>query len=498
MTIKSSFADVKLDVNPGANPSERLTAAAPEPETPFRILLLGDFSGRASAADKPAIRWKPVLIDRDNFEEVLARLGVACPELSIGFRELDDFDPDAIYEQHSELFESPLGERMDERLKSKLPSTLSEAAAPLRPVPPPDPPRPATSAPAASGGSLLDAMLDAAEGEPAPDTIRHGRRDPLQSFVEKVTAPYAVPAEDPELIRRRQLSDAESGARMRAILHYPAFQALEAAWRAVFRLVREVDTDSQLKLYLLDISKAELEADLGSSADPRDSRTWRLLVEETVGTLGADPWAVVAGNYAFSRTAADAQMLGGLAKIMRFAGAPFLSEVDPGNSQTETEEAVRQWEALRQSPDATWIGLAMPRFLLRLPYGSKTHEVGSFEFEEMPGVPEHQHYLWGNPAFACVQLLAEAFAEYGWQMRPGVRSEIAGLPLHVYQAEGGTLGETEVKPCAEVLLTERDADWILNQGYMPLVSIKDRDAARLLRFQSIAKPLAALSGPWGY
>ncbi len=480
MTIKSSFGDVRLDVNAGAAPSEKQAyAAVPEPETPFRILLLGDFSGRASKAAKPAMRWKPLGIDRDNFEEVLGSLGVEFSELSISFRELDDFDPDSIYEQHRRLFES-------------LPATPGAVAA--RPGPPSEPPPPTAPAP---GGSLLDAMLDAAEPEPARDPIRHRSRDQLQSFVDKVTAPYIVKAEDPELLRRRQLGDAEAGVRMRAILHHPVFQSLEAAWRAVYRLVREIDTDSQLKLYLVDISKAELEADLASSDDVRDSRTWGLLVEETVGTPGADPWAVVAGNYAFSRTVSDAQMLGRLAKIMRFAGAPFLSEVDPGNSRTENEEAVRQWEALRESPDASWIGLAMPRFLLRLPYGSKTHEVGSFEFEEMPGAPEHQHYLWGNPAFACVQLLAEAFADYGWEMRPGVHSEIGGLPLHVYQDEDEALGETKVKPCAEVLLTERDADWILAQGYMPLVSIKNRDAARLLRFQSIAKPPAALSGRWG-
>src|ERR1035437_4055634 len=278
---------------------------------------------------------------------------------------------------------------------------------------------------------------------------------------------------------------------MRAILHHSAFQAVEAAWRAVFRLVRAIETGSQLKLYLLDISKAELAADLNSADGLRQSRAWRMLVQETVGT-GGDPWSVVAGNYSFMRTVDDAQMLGRLAKIMSFARAPFLGEADPGNSGMETEEAARHWDALRQLPEASWIGLAMPRFLLRLPYGKKIDPVESFDFEEMSGTPGHQQYLWGNPAFACVQLLAEAFANDGWEMRPGAYAEIDGLPLHVYEAQG----EKQVKPCAEVLLTERDIDWILDQGYMALVSIRDRDAVRLMRFQSIAKPLARLSGPW--
>jgi type VI secretion system protein ImpC len=197
----------------------------------------------------------------------------------------------------------------------------------------------------------------------------------------------------------------------------------------------------------------------------------------------------VAGNYAFARTAGDVEILGRLAKIMSFAGAPFLGEADPGGS---AEEASPEWERLRRSTEACWIGLAMPRFLLRLPYGKETDPVESFDFEEMPGVPNHREYLWGNPALACVQLLAEAFAHDGWAMRPGKYAEIDRLPVHVYEAEG----EKHAKPCAEVLLTERDIEWILEQGYMALASIRGRDAVRLVRFQSIAKPPARLSGRW--
>jgi type VI secretion system protein ImpC len=317
------------------------------------------------------------------------------------------------------------------------------------------------------------------------------RRGGLQSFVESVVAPHTVPAENPELPRLRAMVDAESGARMRALLHHSTFQALESAWRSVFQLVRAIETGSQLKLYLLDISKAELAADLSTADDLRESRVWRVLVDEAVGT-GGNEWSVVAGNYAFARTVDDAQMLGRLARVMSFAGAPFLGEADAGNSATETDEAARHWERLRQIPEACWIGLAMPRFLLRLPYGKKTDQVESFDFEEMPGAPSHHEYLWSNPAFACVQLLAEAFANDGWEMRPGAYAEIGGLPVHVYEADG----EKQVKPCAEVLLTERDIDWILDQGYMALASIRDRDAVKLVRFQSIAKPLARLSGRW--
>ena len=99
---------------------------------------------------------------------------------------------------------------------------------------------------------------------------------------------------------------------------------------------------------------------------------------------------------------------------------------------------------------------------------------------------------WANPAFACAYLLAEAFSESGWDMRPGEISEISGLPAHVYRADG----ESHLKPCAEALLSEDAAEAILDRGLMPLVSVKGTDAIRLVRFQSIAMPAAPLAGRW--
>ena len=254
MTIKSSFGSVHLDVNPGAHPS----ASVLEPDAPFRILLLGDFSGRAAQAAKSSTDWKPVEIDRDNFEEVLARVG---PEFAgMRFREMDDFHPDRIYED-SKLFQAV----REVRRKLEKPATFAEAAAEIRAwsqqpaapaaavrtEPPAEPQRPALPD-AAPGVSLLDSIVEAAEPKAPSPAIRRGE---LRRFVESVVAPYAVPAENPELPRLRALVDAESGTRMRAMLHHSTFQALEAAWRAVFHLVRAIETGSQLKLYLLDISR---------------------------------------------------------------------------------------------------------------------------------------------------------------------------------------------------------------------------------------------------
>jgi type VI secretion system protein ImpC len=294
---------------------------------------------------------------------------------------------------------------------------------------------------------------------------------------------------------------------MRALLHAPDFQAMEAAWRAVFLLVRRLDTGTQLKVYLIDISKPELAADLDRSEDTGSSGISRQLVDQSTGTPGGEPWALIVGNYTFGPTQADAEILARLAKIASRAKAPFIAAASPlavgcesfagtpypedwtWKAKADDREA---WAALRVMPDAAYLGLALPRFALRLPYGASTDPVESFNFEEMTDSPVHEDYLWGNPAFACALLLAQSFSDSGWEMRPGEHSEIDRLPLHVYTQDGGS----ELKSCAEALVTERAAEKILEAGLMPLVWLKSQDTVRLLRFQSVAKPLRALAGRW--
>ena len=229
MTVKSSFGAVNLDVNAGA---DHPSATELQPEAPFRILLLGDFSGRADKAAMSSTGWEPVAIDRDNFDEVLARLEPGVPGMR--FRDLDDFHPDRIY-QESTLFQS----LREVRRKLEEPSTFEEAAAEIRAWAGEQIPHTAamqTSHPAepqlralpeaAPGGSLLDAIVEAAEPKAAVSIIR---RDALRSFVESVVTPDDVLVENRELPWLRERVDAACSARMRTILHDSAFQALEAA-----------------------------------------------------------------------------------------------------------------------------------------------------------------------------------------------------------------------------------------------------------------------------
>ena len=522
MANRFKFGEVKLDVTAGRDRSQ----SVPDPETPFRIALLGDFSGRANRqlmeiGDKLADR-RPVMIDRDNFDEVLAKFapkielpleGSKGTRVPLRFTDIDDFHPDRLLDR-VELFRK----LRETRKRLGDPSTFAAAAAELgiavgsradtqATLPGPSEPTPAGDLRGIAGGDLLAQSIEETEGRTGEERPSRAP-DEWTLFLRRITAPHVVAKADPRQSELIALVDRATSAQMAALLHVGDLQALEAAWRAVFFLVRNIETSPRLKLYLLDISKQELAADLAASDDLRATGLYKLLVEKTVGTPGADPWAVLAANYMFDLTREDAEVLGRVAKVAAASGAPFVAGAHSRLLGCESiaeapnprewkalvdSEATRAWSELRKLHESCYVGLALPRFLLRLPYGPETEATELFQFEEMSSPPLHEDYLWGNPSFACALLMAQAFEGHGWAFRPGVYSEIGGLPLHIYRAEG----ESRVKPCAEVLLTESAAERILEMGLMPLVSLKDQATVRLVRFQSIASPLSPLMGRWG-
>jgi type VI secretion system protein ImpC len=511
----------KIDVSVTA--SMEHAQAVPEAGTPFRILLLGDFSGRSNRGvfepDVIGAGREPLRVDRDTLDEMPGRLGAELHLDAIGnksscgtlrFDTLDAFHPDTIFDR-AEVFGAPREAR--ERLKD--PKTSEAAAALVRTwsesKAPPKAPGPEERAPAQGEGAAesvdLVKELIAAGQRRARQAAHFPAGDDWNLFLQRIVQPHLVPPQDPEHAALIACVDRAAGALMRAILHHRDFQALEAAWRALDFLVRRMETDGDLQLFVFDVSKAEVAADLSSATDLAATGTSKLLVEQTVGTPGGAPWAVVAGNYTFDRTPEDVAFLSRMAKLARAAGAPFLAAAssrivgcgslaetpDPADWRSGGVGGATLWEALRELPEASYLGLALPRFLLRLPYGKGTDPLERFDFDEVPHGSGHEEYLWGNPGVACVCLLGQAFGEYGWTLRPGVFQEIDGLPLHIYKEDG----ESRAKPCAETLLTFRAAESILEKGLMPLLSIQGRDAVRLGRFQSIRNPLTPLAGRWG-
>jgi type VI secretion system protein ImpC len=520
MPDRHSFGEIHLDVTVGREKVD----AKPGSDTPFCIAILGDFTGRGNRQvieiGEAMANRRATLIDRDNYDSVFARMAPHLEfimgghdgfPISLKFTDLDDFHPDTLF-RRVQLFQKLRDTREKLSDSETFFSTAGELG--IRGTPP------ANAAPApvetrrdasadvqqAISGNLLDQMLE--ETEKKADEPRASRiPDPWTSFVRQIIAPHIVPKADPRQAEALGLIDLATSAQMSALLHLPAFQALEAAWRAVFFLTRNLETNSRLKVMLIDVSKDELARDLASAQDLASTGTYKLLVEKSVGTPGAEPWAILMGNFTLDSSRQDVELLGRMAKVAAAAGAPFIAAASPSLlgcdsiadlpdrrkwTKPTAPEVAAAWIALRALPEARFVGLTLPRFLIRLPYGKETESTELFDFDEIPDTGAHEDYLWANPAFAATLLLAQAFTQQGWELRPGTLAEIAGLPMHIYNVEG----ESRSKPCAEVLMTQTAAEEMIEKGFMPIASLKDQPAIRLVRFQSLADPPRALAGRW--
>src|SRR5690348_5300977 len=378
---------IELDINAG-----RVRAAqVPDDDTPFRILVLGDFSGdkaRARASSQtPLANRHPIPVDRDCVDDVIAQIAPAIvlergsgEDVTVPITSIDDFHPDHLYDTLP-LFRSLRAMRA--RLAN--PATFADAARELTSGDRAASASPETRAPAP--GHVLDAIL----GEPIP--ADEPSDDPLQV-----------------LIRR----------------------AIEAVWRSVWMLTRRLETDDHLEIDLLDVSAAELVSDLGADGTSDGSVLRRIIVDGSIGTPGAQPWSLLVGAFTFWWDDADLVVLSRLGTIARAAGAPFLAGAAPrlagasafdrsSDASEWSTRAIAAWDALRASPEAAFIGLAAPRFLARLSYGADGEECDRFDFEELGAPYEHREFLWANAAFACALLLAQSFSAAGWRMRPGSR-----------------------------------------------------------------------------
>jgi len=489
---------------------------------PLRILILADLSGRENRGILEAgesLAHRPTIsVDVDNLDDCLFRfaprlqlyLGEPAAGITVEVKALDDFHPDVLF-RRLELFQG----LRDTRARLLDSATFATAAAELRQaakVRTPDPSRLPSATETPSGDESDTATLERLLGKSTatPPQVRPGGDAPppvdITRLIRTMIAPHIVPEADPFQPLYVEAVDSAIAEQMRALLHHPAFQGLEATWRSVATLVTGVETGEQVQLFLLDVTKQELAADLAAAGgDLAASALYRRLVGQGVQTPGGEPWSLLVGDYAFGTSAADISLLAALGAVASHAGGPFLAAADPAlvgcASLAESPDpagwpplddaAAQRWRSLRGSTVARWIGLALPRLLLRLPYGNQSDPVDGFPFEEIAGGDDHAAYLWGNPAFGCARLIADAFQAGGGSMEPGDRLDLEDLPAYTFDDDG----ERRLKPCAEVCLGERAADALLARGVMPLMSYRNRNAVRLARFQSLADPPAPLAGP---
>ena len=298
--------------------------------------------------------------------------------------------------------------------------------------------------------------------------------------------------------------DKKLTAQVNQIIHHAEFQKLESTWRGMHHLINNTETDEMLKIRVLNVSKADLGRTLkkykGTAWD--QSPLFKKIYEHEYGQLGGEPYGCLVGDYYFDHSPQDVDMLKSLSQIAAAAHAPFLAATAPSVMQMESWQELANprdltkifgtpeyaaWRSLRESEDARYLGLAMPRFLARLPYGAKTDPVDEFDFEEDVEGADHSKYTWANSAFAMAVNINRAFKEYGWCTRiRGVESggAVEGLPVHTFPSDDGGV---DMKCPTEIAISDRREAELAKAGFMPLIHRKNSDIAAFIGAQSLQK-----------
>jgi type VI secretion system protein ImpC len=299
--------------------------------------------------------------------------------------------------------------------------------------------------------------------------------------------------------------DAKLTEQVNLILHHEDFQKLESAWRGLHHLVNNTETDEMLKIRVMNVSKQELGKTLkrykGTAWD--QSPLFKRVYEEEYGQFGGEPFGCLVGDYQFDHTPPDVELLGEMAKIAAAAHAPFIAAAAPTVMQMESWQELANprdltkifqtpeyaaWRSLRESDDARYLAMCMPRFLGRLPYGAKTSPVDEFDFEEDTSGAQHDKYSWCNAAYAMAVNINRSFKLYGWCSRiRGIESggSVEGLPSHTFPTDDGGI---DMKCPTEIAISDRREAELSKNGFLAMIHRKNSDFAAFIGAQSLQKP----------
>jgi type VI secretion system protein ImpC len=295
--------------------------------------------------------------------------------------------------------------------------------------------------------------------------------------------------------------DRRLSAQMDEVLHNKDFQELESAWSGLKLLIDRTDFRENVIVEMLNITKDELLDDFLDAPEVSQCSLYKLVYTAEYGQFGGNPVGALIGNFYFDPTAVDMRLLQGLASVATIAHAPFISAVGPsffGLRSFERLPALKdlqdifsstrytKWHSFRESEDARYVGLTVPRFLLRQPYDPEENPVRAFVYKETVD-DNHENFLWGNAAFAFATRITESFAKYRWAANiigPRSGGAVEDLPVHLYES----LGDIEMKIPTEVLVSDRREYELAEQGFIALTMRKGSDNAAFFSANSCQKP----------
>jgi type VI secretion system protein ImpC len=345
------------------------------------------------------------------------------------------------------------------------------------------------------------------EFKPKSDKAQEAVATAVQTLAEQALSQTALVSDDTIATIENIIAaiDEKLTGQINLILHNEEFSKLEGAWRGLHYLVNNTETDENLKIRVLNISKTDVGKQIkrykGTAWD--QSPLFKKLYEEEYGTPGGEPYGCLIGDFEFSHHPQDVEMLTGIAQISAAGHTPFITAASPTLLNMDTWQELSNprdltkifstpeyaaWRSLRESEDSKYLGLSMPRTLARLPYGADTEPVEEFAFEEDTGDADHSKYCWQNSAYAMAVNINRSFKEYGWCSRiRGVESGgvVEGLPVHSFPTDDGGV---DMKCPTEIAITDRREAELAKNGFMPLSHWKNTDYAVFVGAQSLHQP----------
>jgi len=352
--------------------------------------------------------------------------------------------------------------------------------------------------------SLLDQIVE--QGRMGKDAESKGRgKDLVRRFVSEVLEGQITVSRDTETMINARIAQIDHllSLQVNEIMHHADFQRLEGSWRGLKYLMNQSETGAMLKVKVLNVSKKDLLRDLQRAPEFDQSAMFKKVYEEEYGVFGGTPFGALVGDYYFDKSGQDIEVLEKISSVAAAAHAPFMTaashemlslesfaELDSPRDLAKifdnTEYA--KWKGFRASEDSRYIALTAPRVLMREPYGSTTVPIETFNYEERVDGTNHDHYLWGNAAYALAANVNKAFAMYGWTASiRGVESGglVEQLPIHNFRTESG---EIAMKCPTEVQITDRREKEMADLGFAPLVHQKNTANAAFFSVQSAQKP----------
>ncbi len=357
----------------------------------------------------------------------------------------------------------------------------------------------------AGEASILDQIIEESRVAQS-DQEKSRARDIISELVSQVLEGEVIVSENLAASLDARVADLDRliSEQLSEVMHAPEFQALESAWTGLHYLCKQTSTGVQQKIKLFNAAKRELVKDFKTAIDFDQSALFKKVYEEEFGTFGGAPFGALIGQFDLTRQPEDMYFIDQMSHIAAAAHAPFITAAAPQlfglESYTELGKPrdmakvfdtveYAKWKSFRESEDSRYVGLALPRFLGRLPYNPIDGEVTEgFNFVEEVDGTNHDKYLWCNAAFAFAARLTTAFENYGWCAAiRGVEGGglVEDLPTHTFRTDDG---EVALKCPTEISITDRREKELSDLGFIPLVHCKNTDYAAFFGAQSSQKP----------